>query len=165
MDHFADRGPESWLFRGPTGANVTTRTLERHWAKARMAIGKSELRLYDMRHTGLTFVGSGGASLAELMRRGGHSSVNAALKYQHATDGRDEGVADGLARLAMTLEQHDGKRWGTRGARAPIPTPQSRQLHHRHLQTPARIQPSSTGRRFTGERSNSLFKRVFSANC
>ena len=53
--------------------------------------------------------------MAELMRRGGHSSVNAALKYQHATDGRDKGVADGLARLAMTLEQHDGKKMGHAG--------------------------------------------------
>ncbi len=115
MDRFVDDGPHSWLFKGPTGENVTTRTLERHWATARVAIGRPELRLYDMRHTGLTFVGSGGASLAELMRRGGHSSVNAALKYQHATDGRDKGVADGLARLAMTLEQHDGEKMGHAG--------------------------------------------------
>jgi hypothetical protein len=49
------------------------------------------------------------------MRRGGHSSVNAALKYQHATDGRDKGVAEGLARLAMTLEQHDETKMGHAG--------------------------------------------------
>jgi integrase len=115
MSRFVDDGPESWLFKGPTGANVTTRTLERHWANARVAIGKPELRLYDMRHTGLTFVGSGGASLAELMRRGGHSSVTAALKYQHATDGRDRGVAEGLARLAQTLELPDEKKMGHAG--------------------------------------------------
>jgi hypothetical protein len=51
MDRFVDDGPHSWLFKGPTGANVTTRTLERHWATARVAIGKPELRLYDMRAT------------------------------------------------------------------------------------------------------------------
>lgn len=60
----------------------------------------SELRLYDMRHSGLTLAAAGGASLAELMRRGGHSTATAALKYQHATDGRDKALAEGLAALA-----------------------------------------------------------------
>ena len=58
--------PESWLFNGPNGASVTTRTLQRHWDKARKAIGRPELRLYDMRHSGLTLAAAGGASLADL---------------------------------------------------------------------------------------------------
>lgn len=56
-----------------------------------------------MRHTGLTFVGSGGARLAELMRRAGHSSVSAAMKYQHATDNRDEAITDRLASLSRSV--------------------------------------------------------------
>ena len=99
LEKFVDVGPESCLFKGPKGDSVTTRTLERHWDKARKAIGRPDLRLHDMRHSGLTFLGSD-ASLAEIMRRGGHSSPAAALKYQHATDPRDRALAEGLAALA-----------------------------------------------------------------
>jgi len=87
-------------FRGPNGDSVTTRTLQRHWDKVRKAIGRPDLRLYDMRHSGLTLAASQGASLAELMRRGGHSTPAAALNYQHATDLRDQALAEGLAALA-----------------------------------------------------------------
>jgi integrase len=112
LSRFVGSGTDSWLFQGPTGDNVTTRTLQRHWDKARRAIGRPELRLYDMRHTGLTLVASSGASLAELMRRGGHSSPAAALRYQHATDGRDKLLADGLATLADGLPQPSEKKMG-----------------------------------------------------
>jgi len=40
-----------------------------------------------------------GASTKELMRRSGHASPVAALRYQHATDGRDQAIADALSRL------------------------------------------------------------------
>ena len=100
LEKYVDAGPESCLFRGPNGDSVTTRTLQRHWDKARKAIGRPDLRFYDMRHSGLTLAASQGASLAELMRRGGHSTAAAALKYQHATDLRDQALAEGLAALA-----------------------------------------------------------------
>jgi hypothetical protein len=41
-----------------------------------------------------------GASLADLMRRLGHSSMVAAMRYLHATDSRDRQIADALSRLA-----------------------------------------------------------------
>jgi hypothetical protein len=34
------------------------------------------------------------------MRRAGHASQSAALRYQHATDARDRVLADALAQLA-----------------------------------------------------------------
>ena len=101
IPHFVDAGPESCLLMGPNGDSVTTRTLQRHWDKARKAIGRPDLRLYDMRHSGLTLAAAQGASLAELMRRGGHATPAAALNYQHATDLRDQALANGLAALAL----------------------------------------------------------------
>jgi len=41
-----------------------------------------------------------GATLAELQQRLGHSSVNAALRYQHAAQGRDRQIAEALSRMS-----------------------------------------------------------------
>ena len=41
-----------------------------------------------------------GATLAELMARAGHSSAQAALRYQHAAQGRDREIAALLSELA-----------------------------------------------------------------
>jgi hypothetical protein len=38
--------------------------------------------------------------MAELMRRAGHASQTAAMRYQHATDDRDRALAHALAELA-----------------------------------------------------------------
>lgn len=59
------------------------------WDKARTEVGRSDLRFHDLRHTGLTWTSEAGAGVAELMHRGGQSSLAAALRYQHATANRD----------------------------------------------------------------------------
>ena len=41
-----------------------------------------------------------GATTKELMRRVGHSSANAALRYQHATEDRDAAIAQAMSGLA-----------------------------------------------------------------
>lgn len=66
-----------------------------------MTIGRSDLRLHDLRHTGLTLAAATGATVAELMHRAGHASASAALHYQHATADRDRVLAKALANLAM----------------------------------------------------------------
>ncbi|GAA4714398.1 hypothetical protein APR04_004114 [Promicromonospora umidemergens] len=48
---------------------------------------------------GLTRIAQGGATLAELMRRGGHSDVTVVLRYQKATMARDIELA---ARMSVT---------------------------------------------------------------
>jgi hypothetical protein len=47
-----------------------------------------------------------GATLADLQQRLGHSSVNAALRYQHAAQGRDRQIAEALSRMSAV--------WGAR---------------------------------------------------
>ena len=69
-------------------------------AKGPSQIGRTDLHYHDLRHTGLTWAAASGASVAELMRRGGHASPTAALRYQHATEDRDRAIADALAELA-----------------------------------------------------------------
>ena len=80
----------------------TDRCLSGAWSGARAAIGRDDLRFHDLRHSGLTWSAATGASVAELMRRAGHASQAAALRYQHATDDRDRAKAQALARLAVT---------------------------------------------------------------
>jgi hypothetical protein len=44
----------------------------------------------------MTMASTTGASTKELMRRAGHSSPAAALRYQHATEDRDKATANAL---------------------------------------------------------------------
>ena len=95
-------GPDSeaWLFPGQEGQPAHPRSLDHAWAKARQVVSREDLRFHDVRHSGLTLAAATGASTAELMRRGGHASPQAALRYQHATEDRDRILADALADLA-----------------------------------------------------------------
>ncbi|MDN5978438.1 tyrosine-type recombinase/integrase [Acidipropionibacterium jensenii] len=60
------------------------------WTKAAADAGLPGFRYHDLRHTGLTIFAQQGATLAELMNRGGHSDVQVALRYQHASLERDQ---------------------------------------------------------------------------
>ena len=92
--------PEAWLLDGEDGFLVTPPTLTRIRSKARNAIGRPDLRLHDLRHSGLTWAAATGAILAEVMRRAGHQSPTAALRYQRATEDRDKALVDALAGMA-----------------------------------------------------------------
>jgi integrase len=100
LDRFVRPEPDAWLFADPSGSPVSPRTLDRAWNDARKAIGRPELHLHDLRHSGLTWAAATGATTAELMKRGGHANPRAALGYQHATADRDRALADALAELA-----------------------------------------------------------------
>lgn len=91
---------DSLLFPAYNGGHLQPSTLARHWYKARAAAGRPDLRFHDLRHSGAVLAAATGASLAELMGRPGHSSPDAAMRYQHAVAGRDREIAALLAKLA-----------------------------------------------------------------
>ena len=95
---------------------VTSRALGIGWDKARLCTGHLDLRLHDLRHSGLTWAAATGASVAELMHRGGHASPVAALRYQHATEDRDRALADALAELAPVARIHTRDRRAMKGS-------------------------------------------------
>lgn len=119
LDHLqehAQQGLDGLLFTAPNGGkgscqcghvgcvggHLTPSKLYQHFHPARDAAGRSDLRWHDLRHTGAVMAAQEGASLAELMARLGHSTVSAALRYQHAADGRDAEIARRLsARLTL----------------------------------------------------------------
>lgn len=81
---------------------VHSNTVRRHWLKARVAAGRPDLRVHDLRHTGAVLTAQSGATLAELMARIGHSTPQAALRDQHAARGRDAEIAAALSRMALS---------------------------------------------------------------
>ena len=96
-------GPEqdSLLFLAKHGGYLAPSTLYRQFYKAREKAGRPDLRIHELRHTGGTLTAHSGATLAELMGRLGHSSPQAALRYQHIASGRDEKIAEALSKIAL----------------------------------------------------------------
>jgi integrase len=96
--------PDSAVIVGEKGGRLLPQVLSASWSKAREKVGRPDLHLHDLRHSGLTWAAATGATVAELMRRGGHASPVAALRYQHATEDRDQALADALAGLAESAD-------------------------------------------------------------
>lgn len=69
------------------------------WMDSRDAVPSlpPRFRFHDLRHAGLTIFAQEGATLAELMRRGGHSDIRVVLRYQHATLARDRELAERMS--------------------------------------------------------------------
>jgi integrase len=96
LSRFAGPEPDDLVFMGITGVPLTANVLQVAWQRARAIVGRNDLRLHDLRHTGLTLAAATGATTVELMHRAGHSSSVAAMRYQHATKERDRIIADAL---------------------------------------------------------------------
>lgn len=98
----AEQGKGGLLFPARGGGNLRPSTLYRVFYPAREAAGRPDLRFHDLRHTGAVLAAQSGATLAELMGRLGHSTPGAALRYQHAAEGRDMELAKRLSALVET---------------------------------------------------------------
>ena len=117
----------SWPFRGrPSGRSSSTLTgssdpsrrpgcsparkvarfgeavWQQEWARARGTVGLPDLHFHDLRHLAATLAVSTGAGVKEIMYRIGHSSSQAALRYQHASQQRDRTIADGISGLIQS---------------------------------------------------------------
>ena len=94
------QGRDSLIFPADNGGHLQPSTLYRHWYRARDKAGRPDLRWHDLRHSGAVLAAATGASLAELMARLGHCTPQAAMRYQHAAQGRDREIAALLSKLA-----------------------------------------------------------------
>jgi integrase len=97
---YVDGERDSLIFPAEHGGHLQPSTLQRHWYRARAKAGRGDLRWHDLRHSGAVLAAATGASLAELMARLGHSTPQAAMRYQHAAQGRDREIAALLSKLA-----------------------------------------------------------------
>lgn len=110
LERFVSPSADSWVMVGEFGGPLRPQVLSTAWTRARKSVGRTDLHLHDLRHSGLTWAAATGATVAELMRRAGHASPAAAMRYQHATEDRDRVLADALADLAGSAEVLDLKR-------------------------------------------------------
>ena len=102
LDQHTGPDPEALLFpaSGDPTRHLAPASLYKTFYRARNAAGRPDLRWHDLRHTGAVLAAHTGATLAELMNRLGHSTPQAALRYQHAINDRDTQIAAALSQLA-----------------------------------------------------------------
>jgi integrase len=103
LDDYVPDDPDALLFPAAHGGHLAPGTLYRRFYTARAAAGRDELRWHDLRHSGAVLAAATGATLAELMARLGHSTPAAAMRYQHAAQGRDRQIAELLSTLAKPV--------------------------------------------------------------
>lgn len=97
----AESGPDRPL---PAGSMLVW------FKKARRAAGRPDVRFHDLRHFGGTMAARTGATLKELMARLGHSSPQAAMRYQHAAAERDKAIAAALSEFAKVTPLASGSK-------------------------------------------------------
>lgn len=111
LEHHTGPGREALLFPAVNGGHIVPSSLygraatddKPGWGfyEARRKAGRDDLRWHDLRHSGAVLAALSGASLAELQGRLGHSTTQAAMRYQHVADGRDRALAQRLSELAQ----------------------------------------------------------------
>lgn len=99
LAEFTGAGPDALVFTLEDGAPVSTGRRTILFGRARRAIGRDDLTWHDLRHTGATLAYRAGASVPEVQRRLGHTTMRAAQTYAHAADDSDRVLADRLNAL------------------------------------------------------------------
>lgn len=99
LDRHAGGEIDAPLFTGKTGELRRPSSLEYQWRKARRSCGLTHVHFHDLRHFHATTYSAHGASLREVMARGGWKSPSMVARYQHATPERDAELANRLPRL------------------------------------------------------------------
>ncbi|WNG94992.1 site-specific integrase [Mycobacterium sp. ITM-2016-00318] len=106
LDRFTGSDADAPLFPAVHGGHLAPATFYRWYYPARAAANRNDLRFHDLRHSGAVLAAATGATLAELMARLGHSTPAAAMRYQHAAQGRDRQIAKLLSKLAAADTQN-----------------------------------------------------------
>ena len=125
LEKFVEPGADARLMVGEHGGSLLPQVLSSAWSKARIKVVRTDLHFHDLRHSGLTWAAATGATVAELMRRAGHASPAAAMRYQHATEDRDRVLADALATLSKGAEIIDLKPFADTTRTKPISNEQA----------------------------------------
>ena len=74
-------------------------SLQRAWARAVEDAGFSNFHVHDIRHIGLSLIAEAGRPMKEVMVRGGHASLQSAMRYQHTGVDQDRAAAEAADRL------------------------------------------------------------------
>lgn len=105
--NFTNPHPDAFIFEASPGVPITIEERRGWWDQARKTTGLQHLHWHDLRHFAATLAAQHGASMAELQARLGHSTVNAAMRYQHATHERDAQIAKNIDKTMRELHQKE----------------------------------------------------------
>jgi integrase len=98
-------GKDALLFSTANGEQIGRGgAFQKHWARARKAAGRDDLRFHDLRHTGAVMAAQSGATIAELMGRLGHATPAMAIRYQHVAQGRDDEIARRMSEMIKVAQ-------------------------------------------------------------
>jgi integrase len=94
--------PNDLVFRSPEGLPMRAGQFrQRFWKPATAGVGLDGLRIHDLRHTAVALWIAAGASVNEIARRAGHTSVVTVLdRYGHLLPGTEDRLTEALERLA-----------------------------------------------------------------
>jgi integrase len=120
LDCYVGADGDAFVFAGEKGGTLRRHVWQKVWDRGRRETGMEHLHFHDLRHTGNTLAAASGASTKELMARLGHSSPQAALRYQHATEERDEAIASYLDDV-IRQKRAPQRRRPPRAMDAPLP--------------------------------------------
>jgi integrase len=93
---------DALVFTSPEGHPLRRTKFRPRWIDACGQAGVSGLHLHDLRGSGATWAATTGATVAGLMNRLGHRTPAVAMRYQHATEERDQAIAERLGNLFAT---------------------------------------------------------------
>jgi len=92
MQHCA-LGSDVLVFSTRTGG-CAYGAVQQALTRALHGMNRTDVRVHDLRHTGQVLASQQGATLADIMARLGHSTVDAAMRYAHASGDHGRAVAD-----------------------------------------------------------------------
>lgn len=98
-EHMAEHvwsSPDALLFSTRDNKPLTRFWLGEMFRMAREVVGLPEIRWHDLRHTGASLAYSVGASVADVQKRLGHTTMRAAAVYAHAYENADVALAERL---------------------------------------------------------------------
>jgi integrase len=99
-DHLRGHKPEDFVVTTTKGLRLSKSAFTHSLKKGYAKIGRTDLRIHDLRAVGATFAAQAGATTKELMARLGHTTPRMAMKYQMASEARDEALAEAMSLLA-----------------------------------------------------------------
>ncbi|MFI5659181.1 tyrosine-type recombinase/integrase [Streptomyces sp. NPDC051684] len=94
LERYVGEDLDAFVFVGAKGGLMARSRRAELWGKVRAEIGRQDLHMHDLRHTSGTVTAALGTPLKQSMKRLGHSSARAALRYQHATEQGDAEIAE-----------------------------------------------------------------------
>lgn len=104
LDAYVGQAPEAFIISSSHDSlyPIGESTLRKFFDDARERLGLEWLWFHDLRRSGLTLFAQSGATLGELMARGGHADIDTVRVYQIATKERDQMVT---AQMDTLIEQ------------------------------------------------------------